>query len=72
MMEKLRQTSRKTAKKPRHEYEIEVDNRVLISLRRYDAVTLSALPDHWHLILHALLWFPLISITPLHPTLRAG
>ena len=44
MNEELRYTSRETANKHRHEDDIHVGDRVLISLRKHDAATLSALP----------------------------
>jgi len=44
MMEELHKTSRETANKHRHEHEIQVGGRVLISLRNHDTATLSAIP----------------------------
>ena len=44
MMEELRETSCETANKHRHEHQIQVGDRVLISLRKHDAATLSARP----------------------------
>ena len=43
MTEELSETYRETANKHRHEYEIHVGDRVLISLRKHDAVCPSSL-----------------------------